>query len=82
MAYFHLPDSDSDSDSDMDSYTIQILWERDSMGIQVSGKMYCIILCSHRVLNQTPSPNLNPIPAVEISHKEIQKVFTILTSWR
>ena len=28
--------------------------------------MFCVILCSHRVWN--PSPNLNPSPAVEMSH--------------
>ena len=34
--------------------------------VPVSGNMFCIILCSHRVCN--PSPNLNPAPVVEISY--------------
>ena len=34
--------------------------------ICVSGNMFCMILCSHRGWN--PSPNLNPSPAVEMSH--------------
>ena len=29
--------------------------------------MFCIILCSHRVWNLRPSPNLDPSPAIEIS---------------
>ena len=37
--------------------------------IWVSGNMFCITLCSHRVWNPSLSPNLNPSPAVEISHK-------------
>ena len=32
--------------------------------VWVSGNMFCTILCSHKVWN----PNLNPSPAVEISH--------------
>ena len=35
--------------------------------IWVSGNMFCIILCSHRVWNPSLSPNLNPSPAVEIT---------------
>ena len=35
--------------------------------------MFCIILCSHRVWNL--SPNLNPSPAVEISHKMSSQIF-------
>ena len=31
--------------------------------------MFCVILCSHRVWSRSLSPNLNPSPAVEISHK-------------
>ena len=34
----------------------------------VSGNVFCIILCSYRVWNPNPSPNLNPSPAVEMSH--------------
>ena len=33
-----------------------------------SGNMFCIILSNHRVWNPSPSLNLNPSPAVEISH--------------
>ena len=35
--------------------------------IWVSGNMFCIILCSHKVWNPSLSPNLNPSPAVEIT---------------
>ena len=37
--------------------------------IWVSGNMFCMILCSHRVWNPNPSPNLNPSPAVEMNNK-------------
>ena len=43
------------------------IWEKDP-NLSLSGNMFCTILCSHRVWNPNPSPNLNPIPAVEISH--------------
>ena len=36
--------------------------------IWISGNMFCIILCSHRVWNPSPSLNLNPSPAVKLSH--------------
>ena len=36
--------------------------------IWVSGNMFCITLCSHRVWNPSLTPNLNLSPAVEISH--------------
>ena len=49
-------------DSDSDFCTIQILWKR-------YPNMFCIIPCSHRVWNLSPSPNLNPSPAVEISRQ-------------
>ena len=35
--------------------------------IWVSGNMFCIILCSHRIWNPSLSPNLNPSLAVEIT---------------
>ena len=59
MAYFHCQTRIRTRDTD--SCTMQILWERDP-------KMFCIILCSHRVCNPNPSPNLKPSPAVEMSH--------------
>ena len=34
--------------------------------------MFCIIQCSHRVWNPSLSLNLNPSPAVEISHYEVK----------
>ena len=34
--------------------------------------MFCIILCSQSVWNQNPSPNLNPSPAVEMSHNGLR----------
>ena len=36
--------------------------------VWVSGNMFCITLCSHRVWNPSPSLSLNPTPAVKISH--------------
>ena len=41
--------------------------------IWVSGNMFCMILYSHRVWNPNPSPNLNPSPRVEMSHKSQTK---------
>ena len=43
--------------------------------IWVSGNILCIILCSHRVWNPSPSPNLNPSPAAEMS-QEIESVLS------
>ena len=55
---------------EMDTVTI---WERDPnpnlSPSPYSGNMSCIILCSHRVWNPSTSLNLNPSPALEISHK-------------
>ena len=42
------------------------------IGVQVSGNMFCIILCVHRVWN--PSLNLNPSLTVIISHKAVERV--------
>ena len=75
--------SDSDCDPLIGMYVVgtEICpWDRDlslklthypfGKGFQIwiwfSGNMFCIILSSHRVWNL--NPNLNPSPAVEISH--------------
>ena len=61
---FPLPDSDSDLDTD--SFTMQILWERDS-NLNLSQWKH-VLHNSHRVWNPNLSLNLNPSPAVEMSH--------------
>ena len=50
------------------------IWERDLNLSPHSGNIFCIILCSHRYWNPSPSPNLNPSPAVEISHYNVHPV--------
>ena len=46
------------------------IWERDpNQSLSPWNRnMFCIILCSRRVWNPSPGPNLNPSPAVETSH--------------
>ena len=60
---FLLPDSVSDTDS----CTVQILYERDP-NLNLSQWKH-VLYNSYRVWNLNPSLNLNPSPAVEMSHK-------------
>ena len=42
------------------------IWGRGPKQSLCSGNLFCVMLCSHSVWS--PSPNLNPIPVVEINH--------------
>ena len=70
--------SDSDSDPQIEICNrdgdLSLKWVQYPFGegiqilVEVSGNMFCLILCSHGVWSPSPSPSMNLSPAMEINN--------------